>query len=327
MEGKPTHSSRSSLKFAGPQGTRLDKFLAEAIPGVSRGEVKRMITAGLVSINRTTCRIHGKALIPGAIIRWQLQSAAANDTADREKKTANPLLAEWIVYEDAHLIAVNKPPQLPSQPTRDPKRENLFDLLREFLAERDGVRPTNRYYLAIHHRLDRDTSGLLLFTKTKLRNKAITDAFRDRTARKQYLAVVEGNFPAEKLTATNRVSERADRKGAYPVVSKGGHSAHTDFTRISVAKRDGQLVSLVLAEPRTGRTHQIRSHLGALGFPIVGDPLYGAKHFLSPRTLLHAFSLEILEFHWRAPVPKDLAHFFPRECKALEDVKPGAKAD
>ena len=291
------------FRFDGADGTRLDKFLAERVPALSRTQLRKIIDKGGVHINRKRCKIASRPLGRGADIDIAVEDAASEYEFENSR----------IIFEDKNLVVCDKPAGIPAQSTRDPNRANFHIAVRDFLAKRAGIPPAEQY-LALHHRLDRDTTGVMLFTKTKTRNKEVTDAFRDRLAEKEYLAVVEGSPPAGKFESKKRISERSDKRGAYAAVAKGGNSAHTEFEVVARGETGGAPIALVRAFPKTGRTHQIRVHLADLGFPILGDSTYGARLSGAPRALLHAQKLKILDREFTAPVPADFCAVFPDSC-------------
>lgn len=206
-----------------------------------------------------------------------------------------------LIFRDEYIIAVSKPPGLPSQPTLDPRRLNLFDWLKT----------THQLtYLGQHHRLDRDTSGVIVFTVSEKANKGLADAFKEREAQKTYLAVVEKQskpFPAvgESFRVKNFLKRGEGKAARMRSVRSGGDVAETEFLVLGVA----QDRALIQAMPKTGRMHQIRVHLSELGFPIVGDRDYGARS--SGRTLLHAAELVLnhpvhqTALVLKAPLPHD----------------------
>jgi RluA family pseudouridine synthase len=207
-----------------------------------------------------------------------------------------------ILYEDEWIIAVSKPAGLPSQGTRDPRRDHLIAALERLLTTRDGRAP----YLGLHHRLDRDTSGVIILARAKQANKGLTDVFRDRLAKKTYRAlcrqdpqrwssVTPGEWsPGMSWQVDNYLATaRGTTTGRQQSVRSGGERAQTDFvlleTRLDWAE--------VEARPKTGRTHQIRVHLAEGGLPIVGDTLYGGTAFAAGhkvwRVMLHALCIEL----------------------------------
>lgn len=302
------------FQFKGGGDTRLDKFLAEQTVIGSRAHARALIAEGLVLINKKRCRISSRILFSGAVVEVQAAPGAA--PASERQEGLHDFDLERILFEDAHLVAVDKPWGLPAQATRDPRRDHLYAALRRALAKRDRTSP-DHYYLTLQHRLDRDTSGVMVFTKSKKLNKPITDAFREQKAKKKYIAIVEGTFPKESRELKDFLSEKPRRDGAHFVVTKGGKMAITRVRCLATASKDGEAISLVLAEPQTGRSHQIRVQLAQQGFPILGDRLYGAKIREAGRCRLHALELKVLEWTFQAPAPEDFVALFP---KALGNI-------
>jgi RluA family pseudouridine synthase len=193
------------------------------------------------------------------------------------------------------LIVIDKPAGLPTQPTLDASRPSAFSELKAFLQSRDGAEP----YLGLQHRLDRDTSGVLLFTKDPKANAGVGALFSEKTAQKTYqaLSVSGPGMPdAWELKNYLGIVGKVGKASKYGSVRSGGDPAQTAFR---VLERFAG-AALVEAQPRTGRTHQIRVHLAASGAPILGDELYGGPLSLrlssgaplrAPRILLHASSL------------------------------------
>lgn len=215
-----------------------------------------------------------------------------------------PFRAEWILYEDADIIVVNKPAGLP---THAPDRDRIDDVvtrLSEWLRLRDG----REAYLGIHQRLDRDTSGVLLFTRRREANAAMARQFEGRLAGKTYLGCAELSNPAfaqrSPLILRNRlVQNKSGLMQALPERSPHGQLA---VTRVRIAERKGKRALLEM-QPETGRTHQIRVQMAALQMPLAGDTAYhGPK---AARLLLHASELRVQHpqsgkpMVFRAPLP------------------------
>lgn len=227
----------------------------------------------------------------------------AHEKSVRRKEPTRPAATapgwnpERILFEDEWLIVVDKPAGVPTQPTLDARRASVHSTLATFLREREGREP----YLGLQHRLDRDTSGVLLFTRNPGANAGVTALFAEKNVRKTYLAIaVAGTGAPGAWEVANHLAVvgRVGKASRFGAVRSGGDAARTSF-RV-VERLSGAL--LVEASPYTGRTHQIRVHLAESGHPILGDPLYGGPTYLrgsggggmvgAPRVLLHASGLE-----------------------------------
>ena len=202
------------------------------------------------------------------------------------------------MFEDEDLIVIDKPPGLPAQPTLDKARDNLFAAVNRFLSKRDGV---VKPYVGVHHRLDRDTSGIVLFTKSQRVNAAAAEIFSNHQGLKIYQALTvprPNSGSRSKLekewTIKNylgKISSKSKR-ARYGAVDSDGDLAETSFRVIAEHPRGIRIEAI----PRTGRTHQIRVHLSEYGLPILGDDLYGAdnnpgRDGPAPRLMLHAAQL------------------------------------
>lgn len=223
---------------------------------------------------------------------------------------------EQVLYEDEWLLVVDKPAGMPTQPTLDASRASVFSTLKEFLQKRDGGTP----YLGLHHRLDRDTSGVLLLTKDQKANAGTAALFSGKTMRKTYQALtIAGEVCPDSWEVKNYlgVIGRVGKASKYGAVRSGGDPAQTTFRVLERLTR----ALLIEARPHTGRTHQIRVHLAEGGYPILGDSFYGGPMLLPagpgggtvtvPRVMLHAAALEFLhpvtkaEMQIRSPLPVD----------------------
>ncbi|GAB4020848.1 MAG: RluA family pseudouridine synthase [Bdellovibrio sp.] len=182
-----------------------------------------------------------------------------------------------ICYEDDDLIIVNKPSGIPSQSTLDPNRDHLFAMV-----ERKLKKPC-----FLHHRLDVETSGLVLFCKTKSMNKVVGAMFENKTIQKDYVALVSPPPLEIQFTVENYLGKIKQKILKMTSVNCGGDKAITDFKVLA----KNEMMALVKASPRTGRTHQIRVHLSERGSPIIADTLYGTPSQEFDRLMLHAFKL------------------------------------
>jgi len=204
-----------------------------------------------------------------------------------------------ILFQDEDILVYDKERGVPSQQTPYDAYNNLYAGLLRHLAKTFG----GRFRVGLHHRLDRETSGVMIFALDPRANRKLGKAFENRQVLKEYLACINGLPPRD---AWSREDDIGRRQGRYATVPKGeGKSA---ATRFRILLRGGER-SLVHAQPLTGRTHQIRLHLAASGYPVLGDRLYGGSpwEFLC----LHAHRLSLPHpvsgrlMQWTAPLPPD----------------------
>jgi len=236
--------------------------------------------------------------------------------------------APAILFEDSSLLVIDKPAGLVVHPAKGHWDGTLIDWLKNHLGSKAAGAFADSERLGLVHRLDKDTSGVLVIAKTVEAQTAVSRQFRDRTVRKTYIAFVEGVPSASKGVIDAPVG-RSRRQPNRMAVSSGGRPSETAF---EVNETFGKEVSQMTLHPKTGRTHQIRVHLAAIGHPIVGDRTYGAqavwgeKHGIH-RSLLHAERLEIehpetakrVSFH--APWPDD----FKEARQAFREAFPPLK--
>ena len=284
------------------QKDRLDLFLAEWLPTalgfpVSRAKIRTLLFSGGVYVNRHRNKNGLTPVYAGAIIEVYYDEEKLNASQPQRMETVR-LSASSIIFEDEWLIVINKPSGLPTQPTVDPNRSNLFDLLKKFMEEREK-KPS---YVGMHHRLDRDTSGVILFTKREEANKGVADLFFSHQIQKTYQCMtwrspVAPVYEAGKIFSIENFLGKVSEKGEisrFGEVRSGGDHALTYF-RVIEKFRD---VYWMEAKPHTGRTHQIRVHCSEAGFPILGDTQYfptGINPFIVvPRLMLHASQLEFI---------------------------------
>jgi 23S rRNA pseudouridine1911/1915/1917 synthase len=255
---------------------RLDQALSLHIAGMSRAAARRHITLGGVWINGKRVQIQSRTVCPGDKVDLFISRAGC-----RKYYEASP---GNILHKDTALLFYRKEPGIPTQPVLSDSYNNLYAALLRYLKAAGGVS-----YLGLHHRLDLDTSGVILFTLSRTINKTIHEQFRQHLIKKSYLALVSGTASFNGETATTFISRQG---GNYTCSLSGpGKVAVTRFTTLQ--QQEG--ISIVRAEPESGRTHQIRLQLSFLGYPILGDPLYGAGPTGEyGRTMLHAESLSIV---------------------------------
>ncbi len=193
-----------------------------------------------------------------------------------------------VLFEDEHLLVVNKPAGLNTHAPSPYAGEGIYDWLRN--------REPRWATLAIIHRLDKETSGVMVFSKTPLANRSLTEQFSQRVIRKTYILVTDRHVSRKDFVVRGSSVRIGDRYASRPS-RQGGEYAETRFRRVDAATfqptlplassaLSGNTLTVLLAEPKTGRTHQIRVHAAENGFPVLGDTLYGGAS--APRVFLHA---------------------------------------
>lgn len=197
---------------------------------------------------------------------WILSDTLVLESYNKDMKSFE------IIFEDKDIIVVNKPAGMPTQSSQKKKGEDLYNALQEFLNNRDQ----KQVYLALHHRLDAATSGLVLFCKNKHFNKAITDLFRDKKIIKKYLAIVDiqDSLTENEWTVENKLIEYRFKHFKKAKSSPKGKTALTTFKLIKQTEKS----ALIECFPQTGRLHQIRVHLAQAGTPIQGDFHYNKDY-------------------------------------------------
>jgi RluA family pseudouridine synthase len=260
---------------------RLDDVVGEWLPAalgrpLSRSAVRRLIIAGAIRVDGRPSRR------PGFVVPSNRRLEATVDT-DRlpplPSSSSTPTLR--VLYEDDSVVAVDKPAGLPTHATADPLRPHLIALLKAHLGTG---------YLGVHQRLDRDTSGVVLFARSTEANPGLSRAFAEGAVEKTYhaLTVRPAVDPPWSWTVRGRLAASGKRR--MTTVASGGQDAETEFRLLEPLA--GAL--LVEARPRTGRKHQIRVHLAERGLPILGDGVYGGQASgLAPRLMLHAVRLAL----------------------------------
>jgi len=267
-------------------GDRLDRALQRRLPELSRSRLKQLILSGQVSDDRNVIRDPARKVRSGQTFVVILPQA--EDATPRAQ--AIPLS---ICFEDAHLIVIDKPAGLVVHPAPGNPDGTLVNALiahcGESLAGIGGVRRPG-----IVHRLDKDTSGLLVVAKTELAHRALSRDFAARRIARAYAAIVVGvPVPASGEIAGNIGRSVTNRKKMAVVGASRGKPA---VTRYRVERAFGETAALIECRLLTGRTHQIRAHLAHIGHPLVGDPVYGGRagrahaHRIGPfsRQALHA---------------------------------------
>jgi 23S rRNA pseudouridine1911/1915/1917 synthase len=261
----------------GAAGRRLDAYLAAHLPGVSRSRVKALIERGDVVLDDTRPK-PSHSVRPGERIEVRIH------VEPRPGRPESEPIPVAIAYQDEEIAVVDKPAGIAVHPGAGRARGTLVSAL---LAALPRLSDVDRMRPGIVHRLDKDTSGLVVVAKTDAAHHALAAQIRTRKADREYTALLRGAAPWQARTVTAPISRHPVRRRQM-AVREGGREATTHFR---VAERLGQF-TLVECRLDSGRTHQIRVHAKYVGYPVVGDPVYGRPGELGlARQFLHASRL------------------------------------
>lgn len=297
----------NKIKFTG-ESTRIDKYLASVIEDVTRSELKNYFTDELITVNGKTVK-PSYTLNEGDLINIEPREVV---TLDIEKEDI-PL---DVVYEDSDVIVVNKPSGMVVHPAFGHYQGTLVNALMHHCDDLSGINGVIR--AGIVHRIDKDTSGLLVACKNDLAHKSLSKQLKDKTTTRKYIAIVYGQIP-HNLGKINAPIGRDENNRQKMAVVSGGKPAVTHFKVLERFKK----FTLIECTLETGRTHQIRVHMSYIGYPVLGDPLYGPRkvygntgQFLHAKTLgfVHPRTNEYVEFSKDAP-----SIFY----ETLEEIKKG----
>jgi 23S rRNA pseudouridine1911/1915/1917 synthase len=254
-------------------GERLDVFVARAFEGVTRSRAQKLIDDEAVLVDGKAQRASFR-LSSGERVMVTVPEARASEARPES-------IALDIIYEDGDIIAINKPAGMTVHPAPGHPTSTLVNAILAHCRDLSGVGGVLRP--GIVHRLDRDTSGVILVAKNDAAHNALAKQLKERTVEKTYIALVDGT-PRPPEGVIDAPIARDPRNRQRMAVVQGGRESVTAYKVIE--RFSGY--SLVEARPKTGRTHQIRVHLAAIGNPIVGDRVYGRASKLVRRQFLHA---------------------------------------
>jgi 23S rRNA pseudouridine1911/1915/1917 synthase len=330
--GSTTDSSQSFRVTPEDAGRRLDQFLTGALANISRARVQELIEQHKVQVNGSTAR-------PSLKLRGD-ELIEIHGEAERPPLKATPEeIPLDIVFEDEYLAVVNKPAGMivhAGAGGEERNRGTLVNALLFHFQELSGLGGEARP--GIVHRLDKDTSGLMVIAKTDEVHRKLAAQFASRQVKKRYIALVSG-WPAEKGTVAAEISRDRLRPTRMTTRREGGRAAVSHFVvRRKLETKYGKF-ALLDVNIETGRTHQIRVHLSSLHHPVVGDTLYGAPRALQvqhtlrrgqrenpnkeeqlslTRNFLHAGTLEFIHpvtherMHFERAIPDDLQNFLKK---------------
>jgi 23S rRNA pseudouridine1911/1915/1917 synthase len=309
----PGEERREIMVEGAAPGERLDAWLAERLE-LSRSRVAQLIEDGRVLLNGTVPKKRQRPS-PGDRIELRLPAPEPSGVEAEE-------IPLDILYQDADLLVLNKPPGLVVHPAPGHRSGTLVNALLHAVGDLSGIGGVLRP--GIVHRLDKDTSGLLLVAKNDEAHRRLSDDLKHRRIKRSYVTAAWGHLPADTLTVDAPIGRHPTERKRMAVV-EGGRRAVTHFRRLE----RWRAADLLRADLETGRTHQIRVHLLHAGHPVVGDSTYGAgreRGFSGddrgwaaalarrvPRQFLHAAELRFRqprtgeEIRFQVPLPPDLA--------------------
>lgn len=289
---------------------RLDKYLVTCLPEFSRSRIAGLVEAGCVTVNGKTAKKAGHSIDDGDEIEVRVPATQSVGLVAED-------IPLDIIFENDELIVVNKPAGMVVHPAAGHAGGTLVNAVLGHEPDMEGIGGEERPGLV--HRLDKDTSGVIVLAKNERAHRWLQDQFRDRKVEKIYLALVDGKPP----TPTGRVEAPIGRDpnhrkkmailpgGNTNRPGAGGREAVSEYRTLETFPKH----TLLEFHPHTGRTHQIRLHCAFLGCPIVSDPIYGHRHSSLPelkRHFLHASKLSITipgqkqSQIFEAPLPDDL---------------------
>ena len=285
-------------------GQRLDRYLVSMLQDISRTTVQQLISDGMVLINGQLSK-PGYALRSGDEVRVLTTTPASRPGNIKPNK-----LPLDIVYEDSDLLVVNKAAGVVVHPAPGHHEDTLVNALLAYYPDLKEVGAELRP--GIVHRLDKDTSGLMIIAKNARTQAALVEQMKRHQVVKRYLALVEGNVALDQGSIDAPIGRDVRHRQQMAITTVGSREARTHFRVLERFSRH----TLLLLQLETGRTHQIRVHLKAIGHPVVGDPVYGTGSTIRgvtiKRQFLHAYQLQFTHpttgsiMELEVPLPGDL---------------------
>jgi 23S rRNA pseudouridine1911/1915/1917 synthase len=287
------------------QALRLDVFLSESQNEFSRSYLKKLIEQGHASVNDSLAQAKYRLKAGDRVIL-----SVCPPTVSGIEAESIPLK---IIYEDEAMLAVNKPAGMVVHPAPGHSKGTLVNALLSHCSDLSGIGGVERP--GIVHRLDKDTSGVVLIAKNEIAHRSLAGQFKNRKVKKTYLALVRGVVkPTSGIIDTSIGRHKTNRKKMTATMDQGRQAE----TRYKVLETLGHFTYIQLF-PKTGRTHQIRVHLASIHHPILGDKLYGGiitgSYLKMPRQALHAHKIEIehpinkLPLVFEASLPPDINNY------------------
>lgn len=291
-----------TFRFEDQSNGRLDKFLVGQLPEFSRSRIQGLIADGHVDVNGLPARKAGQTLETDSTVTVRIPPTASTEIIAED-------IPLNIVFENDDLIVVNKPAGMVVHPSAGHDSGTLVNAVLGYAPDLEGIGGEERP--GVVHRLDKETSGLILLAKNERAHRWLQDQFRLRKVNKTYLALVDGKPPTPSGRVETHIGRDPRQRKKMAIVSeKKGREAVSEYQTVEEFEQH----TLLEFHPHTGRTHQIRLHCVFLNCPIAGDQVYGRKKSTIgiKRHFLHAYRLSIIlpgdevyqEFE--APLPKEL---------------------
>jgi 23S rRNA pseudouridine1911/1915/1917 synthase len=291
-----------TFRFQKPKKERLDHFLVDALPEYSRSRLQAIIKGGFVVINGNPIQKSGYILEPGSLVELRIPPPVPTELIGEN-------IPLDIVFENDDLLVINKPAGMVVHPAAGHSTGTLVHAMLGYDPDIEGIGGEGRP--GIVHRLDKQTSGLIVLAKNDKAMLWLQDQFRLRKVEKTYLALVDGKPPTPSGRVEAAIGRDASHRKKMAILPEGrGREAISEYKTLEVFSNH----TLLEFHPLTGRTHQIRLHCAFLGSPIAGDEIYGKKkpsinigrHFLHAKKLIITLPEENHKRTFEIPLPVEL---------------------
>ncbi len=288
-------------------GERIDKYLTEVLD-YSRSQVNKMLDDGSIVVNDLPIKPSYK-IKENDYIKVLAEFHEESDVIPTE-------MALDIIYEDNDLMVINKPAGVVVHPGNGNFTNTLANGLMYYTQNLSDMNGENRP--GIVHRLDKDTSGIMLVAKTNEAHKLLAEDFKNHTIKREYLALLNGEFPHDKATIDAPIGRDIKARKKFIVTDKNSKKA---ITHLTVEKRY-KSYTLVRLNLETGRTHQIRVHMKYIGYPVFNDPVYGNQKIKEYGQFLHSTNIDFIHpitkehMHFTCPLPSYITNFL----NTLEEI-------
>jgi 23S rRNA pseudouridine1911/1915/1917 synthase len=292
---------------------RIDHYLTAVLQSLSRSRIEKLIKNRQVTLNGAVLLRKSQEIFPGDRIVVEIVS--------EDETVFTPSRPLQKLFEDEWLLVIDKPSGLPVHPGAGEKQETVLDIFRFHYPQINSMADQERP--GIVHRLDKDTSGVLILAKSQAALEEMQRLFQEREMQKTYLALVKGQMRFRNGTIDLPLGRSTKNRARFEVVGEHREDRRDAITDFSVI-RAFEKFTYVRLMPHTGRTHQLRVHLAHFGNPILGDILYGNRKQLDlPRLALHAYQIEFIHpfthnsMRVTSPLPADLRQYMMENFKAV----------